>query len=71
MMPGFAFTYGGGVLVPRKLPIGQFVEPSFKKCLSVILIVEIVGVLPKVADDHWSHVGVRECVVGIMCCANT
>src|SRR5262245_30745536 len=49
---GLPFALGGLKLVFGEAPVGHLVPPGLQEGFAVILVVQIVGVLPKIADDQ-------------------
>ena len=47
-------------------PVGQIVEPCLEISSSIVLIVEIVGMFPEVADQQRRHIGVSQRIVRIV-----
>src|SRR5512146_1101097 len=68
--PRTSLASRGCVLTLGKPPIGQRIEPDFEIRLPIILVVEVVGVLPQITDKHGGYICIRECVVGVMGCAD-
>src|SRR5665213_4094931 len=52
MTPGLPVALGGRQLEAGETPVRQGVEPGFEEAFAVVLVVEIVGVLPEVADHQ-------------------
>ena len=50
MTPQLPGALGGGQLEAGEAPVRQGVEPGLEEAFAVVLMVEIVGVLPEVAD---------------------
>ena len=47
-----ALAHGGGELIGGEFPVRQFVEPGFQEAFTVVLMVQIVGVFPNIADQQ-------------------
>src|SRR5215469_16243045 len=47
-------------------PIRQRVEPSLEEAFPVVLVVQVVGVLPKIANKEWSDSRLSERVAGVV-----
>ena len=67
MTPARGPGYGRGELLTGETPICEPIEPGLQESLSVVLMIKIVGVFPKIADENWGQFSVRQerlCIVG-------
>ena len=59
-------TLGGGELGGGETPVGQGVEPGLEEGFALVLVVQIVGVLPQIANQQRCAVFRRQGVVGVV-----
>ena len=66
MAPGRPVALGCLILVGGERPVWQGVEPALQKALTVVLMVEVTGVLPQVADEQGGGARLAEDIIGVM-----